>query len=56
MEEQFYIGFGLLIVVLRKNWLVGTLGGALALKFAVFQFVGNGLFPIKRTRVERLVG
>jgi peptidoglycan/LPS O-acetylase OafA/YrhL len=41
VEEQFYLGFGLLIVVLRKNWLVATLACALALKFAVFQFVGN---------------
>jgi peptidoglycan/LPS O-acetylase OafA/YrhL len=41
VEEQFYLGFGLLIVALRPNWVVATLGCALALKFAVFQFVGT---------------
>lgn len=42
VEEQFYLGFGLLLCIgpLRRSWLIGGLVAALALKFAVFELLG----------------
>lgn len=43
VEEQFYLGFGLLlcVVVRRRGLLVAVLAAALGLKFAVYQVAGN---------------
>ena len=41
VEEQFYLGFGLLFVVLSGRWMVALIGAALVLKFAVYQFIGS---------------
>jgi len=41
VEEQFYLVFGLLLVVLPRRWLVGTLVAGLSIKFGVYQILGN---------------
>lgn len=39
-EEQFYLAFGLLLVLCPRKWLVGLVATALGAKFLVFQFIG----------------
>ncbi len=41
VEEQFYLGFGLLLVVLPRLWLLSVVIMALLVKFAVYQLIGD---------------
>jgi peptidoglycan/LPS O-acetylase OafA/YrhL len=41
VEEQFYLGFGALLVFARRGWLIAGLAGALLVKFVVYQTWGD---------------
>jgi peptidoglycan/LPS O-acetylase OafA/YrhL len=41
VEEQFYLVFGLMLVLLPRRFLLGTLAAGLLAKFAVYQILGN---------------